>query len=209
MFCYPLYDGSYFAIGYGVTQKQIALKAHHLLLPHSPVGRFTTDIDYRTPYNGNRYLDIQIDRKIRWQLLRQFEFGAAAGYKRIKHNHKKITEQFFIGPRVDHDRVFSITLGFARQQQQIHEESTQTSNGVMLALYKDFRDKVIVNASATYWFDQWQYAVRLRKRIHDGGVFVGVGWERVNDWWEGDLEVGLQILVRHSKQTQCAMNPQR
>jgi len=69
---------------------------------------------------------------------------------------------------------------------------------------KDFRDQLIINASATYvpehgkcageqrakdWSDQWQYAVRLRKKIHDHGIFIGVGWERVNDWWEGNLEV--------------------
>src|SRR5690242_3254048 len=70
MFCVPLYDGSYFAIGYGVGQKQIVLKAHLMLLPFSYLGRFTTDIDYRTPNSGNRYFDIQVHRNTRITFLR-------------------------------------------------------------------------------------------------------------------------------------------
>jgi hypothetical protein len=36
-------------------------------------------------------------------------------------------------------------------------------------------------------------AFRLRKKIHDHGIFVGVACERVNDWWEADLEIGLRM----------------
>jgi hypothetical protein len=49
-----------------------------------------------------------------------------------------------------------------------------------------------VNASAIYWFSEWQYALRLRQEIKNG-VYVGVGWERVNDWWDVGVEVGVRM----------------
>ncbi len=186
MFCSTIYDGSYFSLGYTVVQKQIAIKAHNILPFHYRFTKYNTEVEYRTPYNGNRYLDIQINRMHGIRIFSyNNELWTSAGYKRIKSHHTKITEQFFLGPRLDRNRMFNITIAYARQQQQNAEGSTQKSNGLMLSLYKDFHDQLIINTSVTYWFDEWQYAVRLRKQIRNHGIFVGLGWERVGDWWEG------------------------
>jgi hypothetical protein len=191
IFCSSFYEGSYLGLGYGFTQKQISLKAHNLLLRRY-LWNYTTDIVYRTPYHGSRYLDIQLNRRHVHVFNYNYELWTSTGYKRIKYLHQKVTEQFFIGPRLDRERMFNITLAYARQQQQIDDGVFRSSDGIMLAIYKDFWDELIMDGSAIYWFDQWQYSVRLRQELKHA-IYVGVGWERVNDWWDVGVEVGVRM----------------
>jgi hypothetical protein len=133
--CYPHYDGGYIALGYGITQKHITLNAHNIILGRY-LWKYNTDVDYRTPYNGSRYLDIQINRMHDVHVLNHnYQLSTSAGYKRIKSNHQKITEQFFIGPRLDRNRMFNITVAYTRQQQQIDDGAFRSSNGIMIAAY--------------------------------------------------------------------------
>jgi hypothetical protein len=192
IFCYSFYDGSYAGLGYGFAQNQITLKAHNLILRRY-LWKYTTDIDYRTPYHGSRYLDIQLNRRHDIDVFNyNYELWTSAGYKRIKYLHQKITEQFFVGPRLDRKRMFNITLAYARQQQQIDDGVFRSSDGIMLMIYRDLWDELIIDGSAIYWFHEWQYAVRLRQELKHA-IYVGVGWERVNDWWEVGVEVGVRM----------------
>jgi hypothetical protein len=192
IFCYSIHDGSYVGLGYGFTQKQISLKAHNVIFRRH-LFKYNTEIDYRTPHNGSRYLDIQINRMHDHHVFNHnYELWTSVGYKRIKSNHQKVTEQFRIGPRLDHNRMSNITLAYTRQQQQVDEETFRSSDGITMAIYKDFWDKLIVDASATYWFDQWQYSVRLRQELKHA-IYVGVGWERVNAWWDVGVEIGVRM----------------
>jgi hypothetical protein len=192
IFCYSFYDGSYAGLGYGLSQKQISLKAHNIIL-RRPLWKYNTDIDYRTPHNGSRYLDVKINRMHDvYAFNHNYQLRTSAGYKRIKSLHQKITEQFFVGSCFDRNRMFNITLAYARQQQQIQDEAFRSSDGFMIAVYKDFWDELIIDGSAIYWFDQWQYSVSLRQELKHA-IYLGVGWERVNDWWDVGVEVGMRM----------------
>jgi hypothetical protein len=192
VFCYPFYDGSYFSLGYGFNQQQIALKAQNLVLGRY-LSQYRSELEYRTPFSGNRYVDIKVRRSLPLRMNNMYQpFSATAGYKRIKSNHEKTTEQFFVGPTFRTNGLFVITPAYSVQQHQIADGSIQNSNGITLALFKSLWDELIIDASTTYWFNQWQYSFRLRQDLKRA-IFIGASWERVNEWWEAGMEVGVRM----------------
>lgn len=187
-YCYPSSDRDYFAVGYGFNQKQIAFKAYVTTFHYFT--QLSAELDYRTPHSGHRYFDLQITG-LTAKLSFLDELRIAAGYKRIKQNHQHVSEQYWIGPRLDRNRTRGISIAYAQQHQQSEAKPQHTSHGIMLALYKNFADDLIINTSTTYWFDQWQYSIRLRQRLRH--IYLGFAYERVNEWWEVGMEVGVRM----------------
>lgn len=150
------------------------------------------NIEWRIPYNGNRYLDIRVDRKVPLEIDR-YPLHVAFGFKRIKLHHFKITEQFFAASRMNFDHGLAITTGLAHQKRETIESGDVSEKGILLTAFKEFNDHFSISTSSTYWFNDWQYSFSIREHFRRKRMYIGAGYEKVNQWWEMGFELGVTI----------------
>lgn len=101
--------------------------------------------------------------------------GLRAGYKYIRNKADEFqTRQFSIAPELGFD-YFSVALGYARRE-NFNAEELQKANGLSLAFGAavfGFR----VEGQSVYWFQDWQYAISVRKRIFRTKFHLSLGHE--------------------------------
>lgn len=180
--CYPMYEDPQIGIRYGAV--------HHM--PGIVVNDFwsnlnlVSDIDWRLPTNRNTYFQSSFIKFLNTRLQR-CEF-VTTGYKHIKLDHFFSTKQIFIGGGLYH-KGYRLALAYARQQMELFEYRVPHNNGVMLNIYRQYMNKFEVYVTGLYWFDQFQYSVRVKQDIQHSGFYVGIGYEKTGPWEEFDISV--------------------
>ena len=147
--------------------------------------------EFTIPYAFQKRLNIMGSAK--WRFLPQDEYvsidlrrygivkmdkallGLRAGYKSIQKKEGGFqTRQLSIAPELGFD-YFCLALGYARRE-NFEAVGTQQANGLNLefgAAVLGFR----IQAQTIYWFDDWQYAVHVRKRIFRTKFHLSLGHE--------------------------------
>jgi hypothetical protein len=186
--CYPQWQDSKVGLGYTMLSNQLALKAN-LFVPSRYVN--VIDVDWRTPVNGTRYFDLHFARHFTMRINSGGSLDPAVGYKRIKSDRHNVTVQGYVSARLSYTR-WSLAAGYAHQRRELSEGVFTTDDGIAFHFYKEFFEQLILRTSTVLWFDQPQFSLSLLEEVFQTGLFVGVGWEKVNDWSEFDVT----ILVR-------------
>jgi hypothetical protein len=185
--CYPLLQEPKAGVSYGVLHKTLGLKVHDFrpAVLGIPL-KLYTDVDWRLTGKANNYLNVDLARDL--TSINNIYLSAAIGYKRILSNKTDVTNQFSGGANLYY-RNFGILLGYAHRYQRRSETTMPSTGGLTLKFYQELFSTLELDVSGTYWFDDFQYSLKIKEDLFCSGVILGVGFERMADWSELDVSV--------------------
>jgi hypothetical protein len=186
--CYPLRDDSKIGFNYGVNSRSFGIKVHdfrswHLSIPLM----LSTDMEWRVPRKGDGYFNLEFTRD-RVAAIGKFSLASNLGYKRILSNSIKVNNQVYAGLSIS-TWDYGVALAYARQDERQSETSLARDNGIMLQLYHEFFEQVEVTVKSIFWFDQFQYSLKIKEDLFQSGFLVGLGYEKAGDWEEFDISI--------------------
>jgi hypothetical protein len=145
--------------------------------------KLTTDLEYRPRFQGNGYFNVELMRSDMISLGKN-SLSMNAGYKRFLVDHTNIKNQLYFGASLFEG---GITLAYALEHQRVSETFRNYNHGILLQYYREFFNQLDIKVSGIYWFDEFQYSIRLNENLFCGRFSLGVGYERFGKWNELDM----------------------
>lgn len=147
-----------------------------------------TEMEWRVPRKGKGYFNLEFTRE-QIASIGKFSLASNLGYRRVLSSNLNVYNQLYTGLSL-FARYYGVTLAYARQYQSQSEKSIGHDNGIMLQLYHEFFDQVDVKISCTYWFDQFQYTIKIKENLFQSSFYAGIAYEKIRDWKEFDISIG-------------------
>jgi hypothetical protein len=144
-------------------------------------------MEWRVTRQGHGYFNLEFTRD-RIASIGKFSLASNLGYKRILTNSVEVNNQVYAGLSV-FTWDYGVTLGYGRQDKRQSDSSLTRDNGIMLQLYHEFFDQLDVVVKSVYWFDEFQYSIRINEDLFQSGFLVGLGYEKIGDWREFDVSI--------------------
>ncbi|MFZ6011782.1 MAG: hypothetical protein ACOYXT_15675 [Bacteroidota bacterium] len=182
--CYPMYQESKIGLSY-------AFRAHIPVIKIDDFGvssLLSSNVEWRLPSRANSYFNSEFIKHDIFNIYAMRNVVATAGFKRVFVDRVHRTEQSYSGIGFFGWR-YAVMAAYARQCWQGNEKTVTPNNGILLKLYAEYFDRLHINLSVTYWFNDLQYAVNVREEIHDKILFIGAGWEKTGTWNEFDVSI--------------------
>jgi len=189
MKCYPNFQDSKIGLSYGAQHQMPGVDINTYTLRHRL--NLASNIELRVGKSNNRYFDTKFTKHF---LLNygNVEFPITAGYKRIFYNSNNKIEQFYFGTG-----IFSwgngLLIGYTRGSFNSPDRRQRANNGVLIQLYKELFYNLNVTSTMVYWFDEFQYSLKVTDNIYQSEIFAGVALEKVADW--NEVSVSLLFLM--------------
>jgi hypothetical protein len=148
----------------------------------------TTDVEYRPRHDDNAYFNFELgSQPIRdWgSMFLVLNFG----YKRILIDDRSVNNQFIVGSTL-FKGPYGMTFAYASRYDRSSEKPSQYDNGVLLQWYHELFQQLQVAVRGIYWFDEFQYAVKVDREIFKPGFSISLGYEKIGRW----DEIGIALL---------------
>jgi len=185
--CYPLHEDSYAGIDFGALRSRPGVKLYDYRRWVMGVQTsLATDLNWRPRINGENYFNLELMKHrvfYHWDFDPVFSFG----YKRIGSDNLSIEQLSFLPGYFD--LHYGVMAGYAVERRSDWEEEHQVNKGVAFRVYKEFFDRLAVNATMIHWGDEIQYSVSVQKHMVDVSFSILIGWEQINNWNELNIAI--------------------
>ena len=190
--CCQLRDASRIGIAYATRNNLFGVNFHHVLLWKFGIPwMLTTDLEYRPRSMDNGYFGVELmrERSIR---AGNVSLSLNAGYKRVLEQGVAVNHQFHVGSGF-FERHYGITISYALWQRNLLETHTGYNHGILIQYYREFFDQLEIKASGIYWFDEFQYSIKMNETLFQSRLAVGIGFEKISRWNEFDITVSYYL----------------
>lgn len=186
--CYPLCFDSKAGVVYGIRDNTFGVKLYDYRPWALGIPLFlTTEVEWRKSGNGHSYFDIDFTRDFS-TLRRTFTVSPEIGYKRLVFDEAELIRQIRSGINLSYKR-FTLMLGYSHQWLSQSDGPLTSQNGITLKVHREFFEHLEVNASTIYWFDDFQFSLKIMEDLFCSGVIIGVGIEKIENWSELDVSI--------------------
>jgi hypothetical protein len=188
MKCYPDFEDSKIGLSYGVRHQMPGIDINSYIIRHRIF--LTSNIEWRMN-RSNNYFDSKFIKHSLFN-YRNTEFPITAGYKRIlQHGDNKI-EQFYLGTGI-FNWSNGLLIGYARGLNSSHDFRQRVNNGLLVQLYNELFYSLSITTTMVYWFDEFQYSLKLTDGVYENRIHVGVTLEKIADW--NEMSISLLFLI--------------
>jgi hypothetical protein len=185
---FPLVEYRHMGLNYGMRQQALGVTAHrYLTTSFGVLLLLDTYVTWRPPRQGNTYFRIDLTRHHVVNMEGYISLAPAFTYRRVVSD-SKATDQMFLGLGLW--RYYGgVTLAYAQQNSPASENDASEDQGMTLMVHTAFSYDLHLKLSATYWFDDFQYAMAVTQNLFRSRFFVSVGYEKISSWSEYDVSL--------------------
>lgn len=84
-------------------------------------------------------------------------------------------------------------LGYARQNLETTDiPPSKITHGIRTDFKRELFYELTIEAIVIYWFNKWQYALKIHKPIPRTSIILGAGWEKIH-WHQIDLSIVIDM----------------